>query len=89
MLASPWQAAECTRKEHEWVFHGPDPQAVDSPYDDPVIASRMLGDDLTLEAGEGIGQQGYAGMSEFQVQAGESVSAGRGRACDEVLVLPS
>ena len=49
----------------------------------------MFGDDLTLEAGERVGQQGYAGVCELQVQAGESVCAGWGRACDEVLVLSS
>jgi hypothetical protein len=58
-------------------------------YDDRVIAGGMLGNDLTHEAGEGVGQQGYAGVSELQVQAGESVSAGRGRVCDELLVVSS
>jgi hypothetical protein len=33
-----------------------DVQGVDSTYDDPVIAGGMLGDDLALEGGEGVGE---------------------------------
>ena len=48
----------------------------------------MLGDDLTLEGGEGVREQRYAAASELPVEAGESVRAGRGRAYREPLVLP-
>jgi hypothetical protein len=64
-------------------------QVVDLSYDDPVIAGGMLGDDLTLEGGEGVGEQRHTAASDFPVETGESVRAGTGRAFCERLVLSS
>jgi hypothetical protein len=54
-----------------------------------VVAGAMLGDDLALEGGEGVGEQRYAAFPELPVEAGESIRAGTGSACCEVLVLLS
>ena len=59
---------------------------VDPADDDPVVAGGMLGDDLALEGGEGVGEQRYAAASELPVEAGEAVRAGGGRAPREPLV---
>ena len=56
-LRSLFQDAECAGEEHERVCDRRYAQVVDAPYDDPVIAGRMLGDDLALEGGEGVGEQ--------------------------------
>src|SRR5215211_6100848 len=67
--------AKRAREEDERVFDGREVQVVDPPYDDPVIAGGMLGDDLALEGGEGVGEQRDAAASEFPVEAGEPVRA--------------
>ena len=72
--------AECAGEEDERVFDRRGAQVVDLRHDDPVIAGGMLGDDLALEGGEGVGEQRYAAASELPVEAGESVRAGGGRA---------
>ena len=46
------------------------------PDDDPVIARRVLGDDVALEGGEGVGDQRYAALPKVPVNAGEPVRAG-------------
>jgi hypothetical protein len=48
-----FQAAECAGEEDERVVDARDAQVVDPPYDDPVIAGGVLGDDLALEAWRG------------------------------------
>ena len=75
-----FQSAECAGEEDERVIDGRDAQVVDAPDDDPVVAGGMLGDDLTLEGGEGVGEQRYAAVPGLPVEAGESVRAGGGRA---------
>ena len=57
VLLSLSQAAEGTSEEDERVFAGRDVQLVDLPDDDPVIPGGVLGDDLALEGGEGVGEQ--------------------------------
>ena len=54
------QGAERAGEEDEWVFEGRGAHVVDAAYDDPVIAGGVLGDDLTLECGEGVGEQRHA-----------------------------
>jgi hypothetical protein len=54
-----------------------------------VVAGGVFGDDLALEAGEGVGEQWCAAGPGLPVEAGESVRAGRGRACRDRLVLSS
>ncbi len=67
-------------EEDEWVLDRGGAHAVDAAYDDPVIACRVLGDDLALERGEGVGEQRYAAVSEFPVQtANRSAPAGVAR----------
>ena len=67
-------------EEDERVVDRRDAQVVDPPDDDPVIAGGMLGDDLALEGGEGVGEQRYAAAPGLPVEAGEAVGAGGGRA---------
>jgi hypothetical protein len=50
-----FQSAECAGEEDERVFDGRGAQVDDAPYDDPVVAGGMLGDDLTFEGGECVG----------------------------------
>jgi len=50
-LALLLHGGECAGEEDERVFDGGDPQVVDPPHDDPVIAGGMFGDDLALEGG--------------------------------------
>src|SRR5215204_2937847 len=52
-----------------------------------MVARGVLGDDLTLEGCEGVGEKGNAPGSGLPLEAGESVRARWGRACDEPLVL--
>jgi len=52
-----------------------------------VIAGRVLGDDLALEAREGIGEHRRAGGAGPPVQAGESVRLRVGRSRGEGLVV--
>ncbi len=74
------QSAECAGEEDEWVFEGRGAHVVDAAYDDPVIAGGVLGNDLALQCGEGVGEQRYAVCSEFPVEAANrSASAGVAR----------
>ena len=52
-----------------------------------MIAGRVLGDDLALEAREGIGEHRRTGGTGPPVQAGESVRIRVGRSRGEALVL--
>ena len=79
-LASLSQGAECAGEEDEWVFEGRGAHVVDAAYDDPVITGGVLGDDLTLERGEGVSEQRHAAASESPVETHESIRAGGGRA---------
>ena len=81
--------AECAGEEDERPVDWRDAQVVDAPYDDPVVPGRVLGDGLTLEAGEGVLEQWYATGAEFPVEARESVRAGGGSAYRVPLVLPT
>ncbi|MEA2269100.1 MAG: hypothetical protein QOC64_1710, partial [Solirubrobacteraceae bacterium] len=54
-------------------------QVVHPAYDDPVIAGRMLGDDLAFQHGQGAREQRHAAMSRRPVPAGEAVRAGEAR----------
>ena len=83
------RAPNAPAKKTSGSLRGEVRSVVDAAYDDPVIAGGVLGEDLTLECGEGVGEQWYAVGSEFPVEVGESVRAGRGRAFCERLVLPS
>jgi hypothetical protein len=67
------QGAEFAGEEDERVFARRGVQGVDVSYDDPVVAGGVLGDDLALEEGEGVRQQGYTAAPELPVEAGESV----------------
>jgi hypothetical protein len=88
-LALLLQGGECAGEEDERVLDGRDPQVVDPPHDDPVIAGGMFGDDLALEGGQRVREQWYAAVSELPVEAGEAVGVGRRRASCEPLVLAS
>ncbi len=48
-------ATDRTGEEDERVIEGRHDDAADMPDDDPVIARRVLGDDVALEGGEGVG----------------------------------
>src|SRR5688572_22029045 len=71
-----FQATDRTGEEDERVIEGRHEDAVDMPDDDPVIARRVLGDDVTLEGGEGVGDQRHAARAELPADAGEPVRAG-------------
>jgi hypothetical protein len=79
VLLSLLQGAKCAGEEDERVIDARGTHVVESPYDDPVVAGEMLGDDLTLEGGEGVGDQRCAAAPELPVQVGEPIRAGRSR----------
>jgi hypothetical protein len=80
------KATDRAGEEDERVFEGRHEDAADMPEDDPVIARRVLGDDVALEGGERVGDQRHAARPELPVDAGEPVRAGWRSAPCEALV---
>jgi hypothetical protein len=86
-IARALKGPEFAGEEEKRVSRGRDAQPVDSTYHDPVITGGVLGDDLALERGEGVGQQRHAGLSELPLEAREAVRVGGGGAYREALVM--
>jgi len=83
------KATDRAGEEDERVFEGRHEDAVDMPDDDPVIARRVLGDDVALEGGERVGDQRHAARPEFPADAGEPVRAGwRSAPCEALVPAP-
>lgn len=83
------KATDRAGEEDERVVEGRNEDAVDMPDDDPVIARRVLGDDVALEGGEGVGDQRHAARPEFPVDAGETVRpAWRSASCEALVPAP-
>ena len=84
------RAPNAPAKKTSGSVDGRDVQVVDAPDDDPVVAGGVLGDDLALEGGEGVGEQRYAAVARAaQSRPANRSAPARGRASCEVLVLPS
>jgi hypothetical protein len=62
-------------------------KTLDSRHHDPVIAGRVLGDDLALERREGIGDYRRAAVTAPPAQPRETVGVGVGSARDEAFVV--
>lgn len=58
------QGAEGAAEEQKRLIDRRDAQVIDASHDDRVIASRVFGDDLTLEGGQSVGEQWYAGAAD-------------------------
>ena len=80
--------AERPGEEHERLVDRRETRFVDSADDDPVIARRMLGDELAFEAGEGVAEERDAGAAQRPLDAGEAVRARGARPPGERLVAP-
>src|SRR5918995_3165493 len=81
--------AKCASEEDERVFAGRHADLLYASHDDPVVPRGMLGDDLALEAREGVGEQRHAAGTGLPVETRETVRAGGGGAGGGVLLLPS
>src|SRR5215204_7622093 len=77
--------AECASEEDERVFTGRRADLLYASHDDPMVPRGMLGDDLALEASEGVGEQRHAAGTGRPVETREAVRAGGARAYGEVL----
>ena len=64
--------AEGPGEEHERLADRREARFVHAADDDPVIAGRMLGDELAFEVGEGVGEERDAGAAQRPLDARRS-----------------
>ena len=77
----PWplsHGAERPGEEHERLADRREARLVHPADDDPVVAGRMLRDELAFEAGEGVAEERDAVAAQRPLDAGEAVRARRG-----------